>query len=129
MSAPSDLRFSKEHEWLSSEQDMARVGLSAPAAEALGDIVFVQLPPVGDVVAAGEVCGEVESTKSVSDVYAPVSGEVVAVNDAVQTDPGLINRDPYGEGWLYTVRPTDDPALMSAAEYDAFVGTDPGTAT
>ncbi len=129
MKAPKDLRFSQEHEWLLAEGETARVGLSEPAAEALGDIVYVQLPSVGDTVAAGDVCGEIESTKSVSDLYAPVSGEVVGVNDAVMNDPALINRDPYGEGWLFKVRPTDDPALMSAAEYDVFVAADADTAS
>jgi glycine cleavage system H protein len=119
---PAELRYTKEHEWVRSQGDTARVGVTDYAQEALGDIVFVTLPDVGEQVTAGRPCGEIESTKSVSDVYAPVSGSVVARNEALDTAPELINSDPYGEGWMIEIRP-DDPAavdgLLDAAAYEA----------
>ncbi|CAL9431623.1 glycine cleavage system protein GcvH [Streptomyces cellulosae] len=123
MSNPQDLRYSKEHEWLSAAEDgVATVGITEHAANALGDVVFVQLPEVGDTVTAGETCGELESTKSVSDLYSPVSGEVTEVNEDVVNDPALVNSAPFEGGWLFKVRVTDEPAdLLSAAEYDAFI--------
>jgi glycine cleavage system H protein len=123
MSNPQDLRYSKEHEWLSAAEDgVSTVGITEHAANALGDVVFVQLPEVGDTVTAGETCGELESTKSVSDLYSPVSGEVTEVNEDVVNDPALVNSAPFEGGWLFKVRVTDEPAdLLSAAEYDAFV--------
>ncbi|CAL9412604.1 MULTISPECIES: glycine cleavage system protein GcvH [Streptomyces] len=123
MSNPQDLRYSKEHEWLSAAEDgVSTVGITEHAANALGDVVFVQLPEVGDTVSAGETCGELESTKSVSDLYSPVSGEVTEVNEDVVNDPALVNSAPFEGGWLFKVRVTDEPAdLLSAAEYDAFV--------
>ncbi len=118
MSIPQDLKYTKEHEWLRVEDGVATVGITAFAAEALGDIVFVQLPSVGDTVTGGEVFGEVESTKSVSELYAPVDGEVVEVNGATTDTPELINTDPYAEGWLLKVRLTGDvPALLDAQAY------------
>lgn len=111
-----DLRYSAEHEWLDGGNP-ARVGITAVAADALGEVVFVDLPEVGSEVEAGEVCGELESTKAVSDLYSPVSGTVVAVNEAVVDEPGTINTDPYGEGWLYTVEVSGDAELLSAEEY------------
>jgi glycine cleavage system H protein len=124
MSNPEQLRYSKEHEWLSSAEDgVATVGITEHAAHALGDVVFVDLPKVGDAVAAGETCGELESTKSVSDLYSPVSGEVVEVNQDAVDDPSLVNTSPFENGWLFKVRVSDVPAdLLSAAEYDAFIG-------
>lgn len=117
------LRYSAEHEWVAQDGDGAvRVGISAVAADALGDIVYVDLPEVGTVITAGETCGEVESTKSVSDLYAPVSGEITAVNAAASDDPALINSDPYGEGWLFTVAVTAEGPLLSAEEYAAANG-------
>jgi len=117
------LRYSAEHEWVAPEEDGAvRIGISAVAADALGDIVYVDLPEVGTAVTAGETCGEVESTKSVSDLYAPVSGEVTAVNSAASNDPALINSDPYGEGWLFTVAVTSEGPLLSAEDYAAANG-------
>ncbi|MBO9706097.1 MULTISPECIES: glycine cleavage system protein GcvH [Arthrobacter] len=117
------LRYSAEHEWVAQDGDGAvRVGISAVAADALGDIVYVDLPEVGAVITAGETCGEVESTKSVSDLYAPVSGEITAVNAAASDDPALINSDPYGEGWLFTVAVTAEGPLLSAEEYAAANG-------
>lgn len=126
MSAPKNLLFSKDHEWLTTDGNPAVIGISQHAADALGDVVFVQLPEVGARVTAGEPCGELESTKSVSDIFAPADGEVVEVNTAVVDDPSLVNSDPYGEGWLVKVQ-LDTPAaetdgLMSEAEYNAFTG-------
>ncbi|MFD6067191.1 glycine cleavage system protein GcvH [Amycolatopsis lurida] len=118
MSIPQDLKYTKEHEWLSVADGVATVGITAFAAESLGDILFVQLPSVGDTVVAGEVFGEVESTKSVSELYAPVDGEVVEVNEATTDTPELINSDPYAEGWLLKVRLSGDvPALLDAQAY------------
>ncbi|UMP07573.1 glycine cleavage system protein GcvH [Amycolatopsis sp. EV170708-02-1] len=112
------MKYTKEHEWLNVADGVATVGITAFAAESLGDIVFVQLPSVGDTVTAGEVFGEVESTKSVSELYAPVDGEVVEVNEATTDTPELINSDPYAEGWLLKVRLTGDvPALLDAQAY------------
>ncbi|MGA5526480.1 glycine cleavage system protein GcvH [Streptomyces pseudogriseolus] len=123
MSNPQQLRYSKEHEWLSAAEDgVSTVGITEHAANALGDVVFVQLPEVGDTVNAGETCGELESTKSVSDLYSPVSGEVTEVNEDVVNDPALVNSAPFEGGWLFKVRIAEEPAdLLSAAEYDAFV--------
>ncbi|MFG2517142.1 glycine cleavage system protein GcvH [Streptomyces sp. NPDC048584] len=121
MSNPTQLRYSKEHEWLSAAEDgVSTVGITEHAANALGDVVFVQLPEVGDTVSAGETCGELESTKSVSDLYSPVGGEITEINEDVVNDPSLVNSAPFGGGWLFKVRVTDEPAdLLSAAEYDA----------
>ncbi|UCM90625.1 glycine cleavage system protein GcvH [Streptomyces marincola] len=124
MSTPEHLRYTKEHEWLTvAENGVATVGITAYAATALGDVVYVQLPETGAAVTAGEPCGELESTKSVSDLYAPVSGEVTEVNQEVVDDPALVNSAPFADGWLFRVRvdaagEPDD--LMSAAEYTAF---------
>jgi glycine cleavage system H protein len=124
MSNPQQLRYSKEHEWLTDAEDgVSTVGITSHAADALGDVVFVQLPEVGDTVTAGEPCGELESTKSVSDLYAPVSGEVTEVNQNVVDDPALVNSSPFEAGWLFKVRVTGEPAeLLSADEYTAFTG-------
>ena len=120
---PQELRYTAEHEWVRTSEDGAvRIGITAFAQEALGDVVYVSLPAVGDTVAAGDACGEVESTKSVSDLYAPLAGEVTAVNDALDATPELVNSDPYGEGWMYELRPEDAAAvdaLMDAAAYQA----------
>ncbi|MEU3145146.1 MULTISPECIES: glycine cleavage system protein GcvH [unclassified Streptomyces] len=123
MSNPQQLRYSKEHEWLSAAEDgVSTVGITEHAANALGDVVFVQLPEVGDTVTAGETCGELESTKSVSDLYCPVTGEVTEINEDVVNDPSLVNSAPFEGGWLFRVRTGEEPAdLLSAAEYDAFV--------
>lgn len=119
---PEDLRYTKDHEWVRAEGDTVRIGVTDYAQDALGDIVFVTLPEVGAQVAAGETCGEVESTKSVSDLYAPVSGTVVERNDALDTSPELVNSDPYGDGWMLVVRPDDVASvdgLLDAAAYQA----------
>ncbi len=121
MSYPAELKYTKEHEWVDLSGDPARVGITAYAADALGDIVYVQLPEIGGSVTAGETCGELESTKSVSDLYAPVSGEVARTNEAVDVDPSLVNADPYGEGWLFAVHVSGDAGLLSADEYAAHV--------
>ncbi|MBF4994447.1 glycine cleavage system protein GcvH [Arthrobacter gandavensis] len=112
----SSLRYSAEHEWVDASSPV-KVGISAVAADALGDVVYVDLPAVGDTVTAGETCGEVESTKSVSDLYAPVSGTIVEVNQEAVDNPAILNEDPYGAGWLFTVEVTEEGELMSAAEY------------
>lgn len=120
---PDDVRYTPEHEWVrSTTGDVIRFGITHYAQDSLGDIVFVTLPAVGAQVTAGQPCGEVESTKSVSDIYAPVSGTVVARNDAVETSPETLNTDPYGAGWIAEVQ-VADPAvvdtLLDAAGYRA----------
>ena len=114
---PSHLRYSAEHEWV-DESSPVKVGLSAVAADSLGDVVYLDLPEAGSSITAGEVCGEVESTKSVSELFAPVSGTVVDVNAAVVDEPGLVNSDPYGDGWLFTVEVTDEGELLTAEQYE-----------
>lgn len=115
---PKDLLYTPEHEWV-ADGDPATIGITDTATEALGDIVYVELPTVGDQVTAGDVCGEIESTKSVSELFSPVNGEVVAINAAVVDDPALVNSDPYGDGWLIKVA-VDAPAeLLSPEEYEA----------
>ncbi|TQK71675.1 MULTISPECIES: glycine cleavage system protein GcvH [unclassified Nocardioides] len=121
MSNPTNLQYTAEHEWIAVDGDNARVGVTAYAADALGDVVYVDLPTVGDTVTAGEPCGELESTKSVSDLYAPVTGEVVEVNDAVDADPSLVNSDPFGTGWLFVVKVTATGEVLDAAAYDALI--------
>jgi glycine cleavage system H protein len=119
---PDNLRYSAEHEWVAVTDGVARIGITEFAAESLGDIVYVQLPEEGETVTAGEPCGELESTKSVSDLFSPVSGEVLAVNPAAADNPAAINEDPFGEGWLFTVRVDDDPdGLLDADEYAALI--------
>lgn len=124
MDNPQQLRYSKEHEWLSSTDDgVSTVGITEFAANALGDVVYAQLPAVGETVTAGETCGELESTKSVSDLYSPVSGEVTEANQDVVDDPSLVNSAPFEGGWLFKVRVTEEPKdLLSAAEYTEFSG-------
>jgi glycine cleavage system H protein len=120
MNVPEQLRYSTDHEWLSRDGSRARVGITDYAQDALGDVVFVQLPNVGDAVKAGDTFGEVESTKSVSDIYAPVSGTVVSVNDALSESPQLVNDDPYGEGWICEIEVSDESqfgGLLDAAAY------------
>lgn len=118
---PEDLRYTAEHEWVRLTGDVAEVGITSYAQEALGDIVYVSLPGVGDTVEAGQPCGEVESTKSVSDIYAPVTGTVVQANALLDTTPQSINQTPYAEGWLFKVQVQDASqidGLMSAGEYE-----------
>ena len=117
-SIPNELSYTKEHEWVSSVDSMFTMGITDYAQAALGDIVYVQLPKVGESVVAGKVCGEVESTKSVSDIYAPVTGTIVAINDSLSNSPETINSDPYGAGWLAKIEVTAAPTdLLTAAEY------------
>lgn len=124
MSFPSELKYSKEHEWVRVEGNKAVIGITSHAAEALGDVVFVELPEVDDSFAVDEAFGSVESVKAVSDVFTPVSGTVVAINEALLDSPELINNDPYGEGWMIEIE-MDDPSqlddLMSASDYEAFL--------
>jgi len=118
---PQDLRYTPEHEWVRTTGDgVARIGITSYAQEALGDVVYVSLPAVGDAVAAGDSCGEVESTKSVSDLYAPLSGEVVAVNESLDSAPEQVNRDPYGGGWMYDVKVADAAALETLMDVEAY---------
>jgi glycine cleavage system H protein len=122
---PGDLRYTAEHEWVKEQGDgVVRVGITAYAAEALGDVVYISLPSVGDSVSGGASCGEVESTKSVSDLYAPADGEIVAVNDSLDTTPESVNTDPYGEGWMYDLRLADPSAvdgMLDAEGYSAIL--------
>ena len=124
---PEDLKYTAEHEWIRTPgeaQGSVRVGITHFAQDALGDIVYVSLPEVGETVEAGSTCGELESTKSVSDIYAPVTGEVVATNSALDSTPELVNSDPYEAGWLFEVSVSDASqvdGLMDAAAYQASI--------
>jgi len=121
---PTDRKYSQEHEWVVVSGDTARIGITNYAQDSLGDIVFVQVPDVGLEVVAGASCAEVESTKSVSEIYSPVSGTVSAVNEALADEPERINRDPYGDGWIFTLTMIDASeldALMDAAAYQHMV--------
>jgi glycine cleavage system H protein len=121
---PDDLKYTAEHEWIRTPGETdgsVRVGITHFAQDALGDIVYVSLPAVGDTISAGAACGELESTKSVSDLYSPVNGEIVEANQDVVDDPALVNSAPFEGGWLFKVRVADEPEdLMSADEYTAF---------
>ena len=122
---PADLEYTKEHEWVAqaATAGVIRMGITDFAQGALGDIVYVQMPKVGETVTADKVCGEVESTKSVSEIFAPVSGTVVAVNDALANNPELVNSDPYGAGWLAEISVSGAPALLlTAAQYGEITG-------
>ena len=119
---PDDRRYTKEHEWAREDGDRIVVGITDHAQDQLGDVVFVGLPDAGSEVKAGQPMGEVESTKSVSDVYSPITGKVLEKNESVESAPETINSDPYGEGWLVVLEATDAPTdLMSAEEYRAFI--------
>jgi glycine cleavage system H protein len=122
MSVPSDLQYTAEHEWVRVEGDVVTVGITQFAADALGDVVYVDLPAVGASLTSGAVVGEVESTKSVGELFAPISGEVVEANQAVVDAPETINADPSGDGWLVKVRVAETPTLMTADEYRALIG-------
>jgi glycine cleavage system H protein len=125
MNFPDDLKYSKEHEWLRLEAGVAVIGISEFAQDELGDIVYVEQPKVGDRVRQNEQFGVVESVKTVSDLYSPVSGEVVEVNDDVANSPELINKDPYGAGWIIKVKPDDQSELdnlLSSADYRQMIG-------
>lgn len=119
---PKEYSYSAEHEWVNATADSVagttvKVGITAVASDALGEVVYVETPEAGDTVTAGETCGEVESTKSVSDLYSPVTGEVTAVNELVSANPGILNSDPYGEGWLFEVAVTEAGPLMDDSAY------------
>ena len=127
MSVPSELRYSREHEWVRVDGNVARIGITDFAQESLGDVVFVQLPDAGLDIVAGASAAEIESTKSVSDVYVPVSGVVQAANDALVGAPELVNQDPYGDGWILEVAlsdPTELDALLDADAYRELIGED-----
>ena len=120
MSIPDELRYTAEHEWVAINGSVASVGITDYAQQALGDVVYVSVPAAGTRVTAGEPCGEVESTKSVSDIYSPVDGEVAEVNGDLDDDPALVNSDPYGAGWLMRIQlddPDNDAGLLTADEY------------
>jgi glycine cleavage system H protein len=124
MNVPEQLRYSSDHEWVSRDGDVVRIGITDYAQDALGDVVFVQVPTVGAEVKAGDAFGEIESTRSVSDVYAPVSGTVVEVNEALADGPQALNEDPYGDGWICTIRmndPAEFDALLDPSGYQALV--------
>ncbi len=125
MNVPEDLKYTSDHEWVRTEGDRVRVGITDFAQDALGDVVFVGLPEVGARVTAGAVCGEVESTKSVSEIYAPVSGVVVEINGSVADNPEQVNADPYGEGWMFVIAadPGNDEGLLDAVAYTAEIST------
>ena len=124
MTVPAHLLYSRDHEWVAIDGNRARIGITDYAQDALGDVVFVQAPTVGSAVTAGETFSEVESTKSVSDIYAPVSGTIVAVNDDLGTGPDALNSDPYGAGWICEIEmsnPADVEALLDAVGYQALI--------
>ena len=118
MVVPQDLQYTKSHEWVRVESGVATVGITEHAQDELGDVVFVELPEQGATLAAGDSFGAVESVKAVSDLYAPVSGEVVEVNGALEDSPEKINEDPYGEGWILKLRISDEADLLSTADYE-----------
>lgn len=125
MNIPEDLRYTSDHEWISVQDGRARIGVTDYAQDALGDVVFVEMPAVGAAVEIGGSIGEVESTKSVSDIYAPLTGTVVEVNELLDTTPGKLNDDPYGDGWLCTIEmsnPSEADDLLDAAAYRSLTG-------
>lgn len=119
---PAELSYTSEHEWVSAltAEGTVRVGITDHAQDALGDVVYVDLPSVGDSVAAEDSFGEIESTKSVSDLFAPVAGEIVAVNEGLEDDPALVNSDPYGEGWIIEIRPENADGLANLLDAEAY---------
>ena len=125
---PSELRFAESHEWVEQLEDgLLRVGISDHAQEQLGDLVFVELPEEESEITRGEACAVVESVKAASDIYAPVSGEIVSVNESLDESPETVNNDPYGDGWLFTVKPSDEgdlDELMDAEAYAEHVSED-----
>jgi glycine cleavage system H protein len=124
VNVPSNLKYTKDHEWVLVSGSVVRVGITDYAQDALGDIVYIQLPDIGSTVEVHQGLGEIESTKSVNDVYAPVSGTVSTVNDSLSATPELLNSDPYGDGWICEIEVTtlNETALMSADEYSALIG-------
>jgi glycine cleavage system H protein len=126
MTVPEQLRYTAEHEWVAIDGQTASVGITEHAADALGDVVYVSPPTPGTKVTAGEPCGEIESTKSVSDLYSPVDGEVTDVNADIEDDPGQVNSDPYGAGWLFKVRLDGEPPsdLLTAEQYAELISAE-----
>jgi glycine cleavage system H protein len=122
MTLPPNRSYTAEHEWLEIDGDTATVGITAYAADALGDVVYVDLPAVGATLTAGDPCGEIESVKSVSDLFAPADGEVLEVNNAIADDSGVVNLDPYGAGWLFRMRLGPSPDLLDAGAYAQLIG-------
>ncbi len=122
MANPENLKYTKEHEWVLVEGDVATVGITQYAADALGEIVYVDLPKPGSSTSYMKICGEIESTKSVGELYAPMDGEVVEANTALGNSPEAINQDPYGAGWLIKIKYTQLPELLTAAEYGQLTG-------
>jgi glycine cleavage system H protein len=125
MDIPSELRYSTDHEWAKLEDGRVRVGITDYAQDALGDVVYVDVPEVGAKVERGESCAEVESTKSVSEIYAPISGTIAEINGDLTDNPQRLNEDPYGEGWMFVIEPTDDAQLgelLDAEGYRALIG-------
>jgi glycine cleavage system H protein len=122
MANPENLKYTKEHEWVLLEGDVATVGITQYAADALGEIVYVDLPKPGSSTSYMKICGEIESTKSVGELYAPMDGEVVEANSALGNSPESINQDPYGAGWLIKIKFTQLPELLTAAEYGQLTG-------
>jgi len=122
MANPENLKYTKEHEWILIEDDIATVGITKYAADALGEIVYVDLPKVGSEATHMKICGEIESTKSVGELYAPMDGEITEVNGALDQAPDQVNQDPFGNGWLIKIRYSSLPDLLSSTEYDALVG-------
>ena len=120
MNVPEDLRFSKDHEWARVEDGKVRIGITDYAQDALGDVVFIELPEVGVAVAADESFSEIESTKSVSDVYAPLAGTVAEINADLADEPQRLNDDPYGEGWICVIEPSDDQAYEALMDADSY---------
>jgi glycine cleavage system H protein len=123
---PEDLQYTREHEWVRRNGDIVRIGITDYAQQALGDVVFVQPPAVGDVLTVGQACGEIESTKSVSDLFAPVEGTVQATNEALTAAPELVNSAPYEDGWILEVQITADTeptGLLTAVEYGQHIGS------
>jgi glycine cleavage system H protein len=119
-----NFKFSKDHEWVKAEDDIAVVGISDYAQKELGDVVYVELPSVGDTLDNGDQCANIESVKAVSDIYAPVSGEIVEVNVALEDQPEIVNKDPYGEGWIFKLKMDDSgelDELMNADEYEEYL--------
>lgn len=126
-STPNDRKFTKSHEWVKVDNTLAIVGISDHAQQALGDITFIELPPVGKTVKKAETCSTIESVKAASDIYSPVSGEIAEVNKYLETHPEVINADPYGSAWLFKIKnfnAADTADLMEASSYDSFAETD-----
>lgn len=121
LSTPTDLRYTEEHEWVKDQgEGVVRIGITDYAQQALGDVVFVTVPAIGETVSAGDPCGEVESTKSVSDLFSPLTGEVTAVNEALEATPELVNSDPYGQGWIFEMQVSDEGDLAKLLDVTAY---------